>query len=356
MEDAGQGEGRARVQLHAPACLTVQRPVLVGDQPCTRCADACPSRAIRIGPRRVEIAPASCTGCGHCAAACPTGALTAQGFELLQRTGARAVECSRVAPQDRAAGAAVVACLGGLTRTALRSALLEGDVVLMDRGWCADCPVAESTAPWAAELDELQDEAARTGHPHGAAAVAAPLDPARAGPPPQAPAPEARSRRGWVAHFARAQPAAPAPAPPAAAETPALTARRDALRAMAGGDVPAGMMPQVTRDCARPDAGFAARLCPTGALALVRGDGVDRLVFDAARCIACGDCEAAGFALRAESTQPYAGPVTVAEIPVVRCARCRMRFRPDTDETTCAQCAKDDDIAALAHGLMRRRG
>lgn len=358
METAAEDEGRVpRATPHAAACLSVQRPVLAGETACTACARACPAQAIGIGPRRVGISAAACTGCGLCAAACPTGALEVEGFALPAQ-GATQIECSRVRPADRVPGATVVPCLGGLTHAALRDALIAGGVTLIDRGWCAGCPVAGTAAPWSQALEAVRAEAELAGFARAPGAVSAPLDPARAEPPPQPPAPEARSRRGWIARFARHRTHAPAGpgTPPAATETPALAARHDALQRMAGGELPPGLMPELTPAVARPDLDLAARLCPTGALGLSLGDGVARLGFDAARCISCGDCEAAGFELRARGTRSHVGTVTLAEAPLARCARCKMRFRPEADETRCAQCAKDDDIAALAHGLMRRRG
>jgi ferredoxin len=43
---------------------------------CTRCIDACPTRAIESRGERIEVNPYLCQGGGSCATACPSGAIT----------------------------------------------------------------------------------------------------------------------------------------------------------------------------------------------------------------------------------------------------------------------------------------
>ncbi|MCA1791420.1 MAG: 4Fe-4S binding protein, partial [Thioalkalivibrio sp.] len=135
------------VTLQREACLTEQRPGL----PCTTCRDTCPDAAISISDRHVEVSDAACSGCGRCAVSCPTGALTIVGFKP-----ASTFECMRV----NAGADEVVPCLGGIPPSHLRRALAAGDVTLMDRGWCAGCPVSGGTsAPWSHAVDEVNEEA-----------------------------------------------------------------------------------------------------------------------------------------------------------------------------------------------------
>lgn len=47
-----------------------------GQTGCTRCLDVCATEAIRSRGERIEVDPFLCQGCGSCATACPTGAIT----------------------------------------------------------------------------------------------------------------------------------------------------------------------------------------------------------------------------------------------------------------------------------------
>jgi len=341
--------------LTAAACLAVQRPGEV----CGVCAEACPAGAIAVAPRTLSLEADRCTGCGRCAAACPTGALEVAGIAA-----APVVECARVASDDRNPGAAVVPCLGGITAQHLRAAAGEG-VTLIDRGWCADCPVSGGqAAPWDAAMAEARADLDLLAlDPEVLRVEPRPTPAQRAGPPPApAPAPGARLSRRQV--FARlVTPPVPRPRagadararPTGQAETPGPEARAATLAVLAaGGPIPGALFPAVRVADGFADLLRVARLCPTGALRLEGGEPAERLVFDPARCIACGACaEVPGVRLDLCGEGTHSGPVTLAERVTATCPRCRLRFAPRAGQSVCDGCAKDNDLAALAHGLMR---
>lgn len=352
-----QPDRNVPVFLDAGACLAVQRP----DSSCRACADVCATAAISVTPRQVEVAADSCTSCGRCVAVCPTGALSA----TVSASPAPAYECVRVPARARVAGAEVVSCLGGLTEETLRRALASGDVHLMDHGWCGDCPVSGFAAPWADVVARISAEAESLGLAARPLIVEAPLDPARALAPPQAPAAAAKglSRRQLFSRFAAPVTLDQTAAPDASAHLPGqiapprLAARLDYLR-LASGEQPleAQLFPAVDLP-ATADMRLAAGLCPSAALSLHALPQSDVLVFDAARCLGsrgCRACVVAGAIVTPEGEGAYEGPVTLIERPMADCPKCDARFAPVRGARVCDACRKDTELAAFAHGLMRR--
>jgi ferredoxin len=104
---------------------------------------------------------------------------------------------------------------------------------------------------------------------------------------------------------------------------------------------------------------LAAALCPTEALSLREDEDADRLIFDATACLACGDCLAAGGLRLQEASaavgEAYAGPRILIERAMAACPQCLRRHAPRAGQRVCDACMKDSDLAALGHGLMRRR-
>ena len=101
---------------------------------CTLCADNCPTRAITWSDA-ARFDPARCTGCGTCAAICPTGAFEAASptnVELLQRIAAIATTTTRCAFACRQAigketrNVVRVNCLGRLDESILVGAAANG--------------------------------------------------------------------------------------------------------------------------------------------------------------------------------------------------------------------------------------
>jgi Fe-S-cluster-containing hydrogenase component 2 len=334
----------APVSLSRPACLTVQRP----DRPCTACATACPENAIEISARNVSIQPMSCSGCALCASACPTGAIEVSGFSPANR-----LECARVRKTDGAA----VPCLGGATAAMLRAALKGGDVVLVDRGWCAECPVSDGrAAPWADTLATVNLEMAALGVPQRVTVEHSPLARWRALPAP-GPATDDPGRRALFNQLAAGGRTGAGPAMlPEKVRTPGPARRLAALTRLATDKpVPRALFPAFRIGDASADLASVAQLCPTSALSVDDTEAHRALIFDPAACIACGACTDTG-ALRhvPDPEGAFSGPETVAIQTRATCTRCRARFSPKMGQKTCGACARDTDLAALAHGLMRR--
>ncbi len=119
---------------------------------CTLCADYCPAQAITWG-ESLQVDPDECTGCGMCAAVCPTGALEAQAptnVELLTQIQERVKEGASVAfacPRYLEAKGRdgdhfiQVNCIGRLDESILVGTVAEGAQAawLMDEA-CQECP------------------------------------------------------------------------------------------------------------------------------------------------------------------------------------------------------------------------
>lgn len=334
----------APVTVSRPACLTVQRP----DRPCTACAAACPETAIEISARNVSVRSMSCSGCGLCATACPTGAIEVSGFSPVNR-----LECSRVRKPE----SAVVPCLGGITADMLRAALVDGDVAVIDRGWCAACPVSDGrAAPWADTLAMVNTEMAAFGLPQRVTVEHSPLARWRARPAP-GPATDDPGRRALFNRIAAGGQTGAGPATlPEKAQTPGPARRLAALTRLATDKpVPRRLFPAFRIADATADLASVAQLCPTSALSVDDTAAQRALIFDPAACIACGACTDTGALRRVPDPEgAFTGPETLATQTRATCTRCRARFTPASGQKTCGACARDTDLAALAHGLMRR--
>jgi Fe-S-cluster-containing hydrogenase component 2 len=340
------GFADAPVSFAQTACLAAQRP----DRPCVSCESACPENAIRIKGRDVAIRQMSCSGCGICAKACPTGAITVAGYAAR----APRLECSRVPKPN----GAIVPCLGGVGADTLREPLVGGDVTLLAHGWCAECPTAgHQAAPWADAVTIANDEMAKLGLPQRVHVETSRVARWRARPAPR-PATDNPARRVLFNRLAAGSTGrATHPGSPDKAQTPGPERRLAALTRLSGGEpAPRSLFPAFRLKASTGDLAATARLCPTHALSAHETPTSLALIFDPAACISCGACEESGALEPVEVTEGvFTGPETLATEPRATCTRCRMRFTPRTGEATCGACARDTDLAALAHGLMRPR-
>src|SRR3972149_6845369 len=363
------GVGRLRqgdpVLFASDACLIVRRPGM----DCGVCREACPTGVLSGGQWSITLETDGCLGCGLCAAACPTGALMVEGCTPypMNAAGERIVlECKRVAAADRDPNAVVVPCLGGLTTPDLLDFLedTEATVVFADHGWCASCPVGRCRAPWQSTLDETRAllGAIDARLADGLVVERKALPTARAKPVMASLRPDKKVGRR---DFLRRMVGAVEPRDPLAESRRAVFGRGlvsplkrerilDRIGALAADlerTIHASLMTAIKIADGCELHGICAAICPTGALRRNERDDTIALEFDAATCLACGECQrtcpskALSLWAQGDGSTPRE-PTTLIERRSVVCVGCGSSFVPTGDEESCVLCDK-------SIGLMR---
>jgi Fe-S-cluster-containing hydrogenase component 2 len=278
-------------------------------------------------------------------------------------------------------------------------------VKLLDRGWCGACPANPGAAhPAAVALTVVHGwlKEARVPRQYWPWLARAPLPTARAvAPDPRNEAPVnrrnffgalvhesvglanaaldapraekrhrksgagtrqevAQGRAGYEAKDAirsRGRKVPGAHAPVASPERERVLVFLAALAARHGGGVPASLYPAIAIDADCHHHCLCAALCPTGALRPYTDNDSVGIAYDAARCIACGQCESA-CPEHALHLQP-AGPGMDAVVALTRhttrtCAACGERFATNGRETHCPPCRKSRDFARAGFVTLYR--
>lgn len=349
---------------------------------CRLCEESCPSRALRLAEQGVEVT-ASCTGCGQCTVACPTEAIVAPGFAVLELPGSASdavfIDCWKVPVARSPKSALRVPCLGGLSVGHLLELLVEGGtrpVVLLDRGWCDTCASGTSAKhPAATRMEAVRELLQSLQIPSGKwpAFEFRPL-PAdqQASSRPDRSSEQRLSRRAFFSELsARATNTAMEINPLTSGKqipvlrgherAPSRSRERDRLLSQvrilarhSGAAMPSTLFPAIEIDARRcQHHRLCAASCPTGALMSVEVSGVSGIGFDAAACIACGECEAicAEGALRllpiGDGSVPT-GPKVAARIRQRNCDACGRAFDGRADEALCPSCEKRSSLAQSA--------
>jgi ferredoxin len=345
---------------------------------CGLCRDVCPAGVLAGTDWTIALETDGCVGCGLCAAACPTGALMVERCAPQAAASAGpeiVVECRRVAPSDRAAGAVVVPCLGGVTTPDLLDliAAAEARVVLADRGWCTDCPIGACSAPWQPTLDETRAALAAIDErlAQDVAVDVRPLPTSRAAPVMAALRPDKQVGRRDILRrlIGAAEPIDPRAESRRVVFGRGLVApvkrrrvleRIGALAAQRDQEFPASLLPAIKIADGCDVNGLCAAICPTGALSRTEDDGRVTLGFEASACIACGECQRVcpGKALSlwrdGDGSVPQ-GRAILVQRRAATCESCGESFVPAGDELLCSFCRKTmnvmAEISSLKNGL-----
>ena len=346
------------VTYTSEACLIVRR----AGMSCGLCREICPADVLAGGEWSITLEAEGCIGCGLCAAVCPAGALNMDGFRPLvpETAGGRIVlECRRVAADDRDPQAIVVPCLGGLTAPDLMEAAGSGAaIVVADHGWCAACPVSHRADPWHTALSETKALLSTIS-----AQLAGAIDverrdlaPDRARPVMAALRPDKQvgrrdllrrltgtnERRDSLAESRRAIAGRGLVKP---IKRKRLLKQISALAASRGMPMPPALMPAVKIVDGCELSGLCAAICPTGALRRAEENGTTALEFDAADCMACGECQrvcprsALSLWPAGDGTVRDA-PATLIERSAAICEGCGDTFTGESTMQFCPTCRK----------------
>ncbi len=363
------GDGRAA--FAAEACVAARS--LPGA--CSRCTQACPAGAIRVGEAGPELV-ADCLGCGRCASACPTGAIVLKGFpepgKLPSGNVPLHIECWKVPASLTGHTALRVPCLGGLDAGQLlewQALLGDTPLHLIDRGWCTQCRAGGEAHPVQAAMDEvvrlrevcnLQSvEQPRLVHrPLPAALMPAAI--------PEPATEEKIDRRAFFRRFAtEAMQAMPVSAPAAPRlrrgqdfplpKRERLLAALVALTQQPAERLPAAVLPGLTISGNCSHLGVCAGMCPTGALYSYESHEHAGIGFDPRDCVACGLCTQAcpekAIEVRASGAAgEAAGPHALTRFPLLQCESCLMHFASAQGATLCPACQRSRSMSQQLFG------
>ena len=309
----------APVGLLARACLELH-PRRVA---CACCAEACPAQVLSLTHEGLQLDD-GCLGCGRCMAICPTGALAVHGFSLTlapeSTLEALELDCW-IVPSNLSPLAVVrMPCLGGLSVShllALRYVAGSRRFALLDRGWCSQCSAGRHDChPAQTALSATRDLLKEIGAPesHWPVLDIQPLavslqrhtisndantSPFKRRDSLSRLACEVAATVSEVAAFRIEENIEDRLARPEQGLTPLRAIEREhqlllleKLAARYGGSLPARFFPvvEIGPDC--QDHRLCVNLCPTGSLSSCHDTDDSGVRFDAALCIACGQCQA----------------------------------------------------------------
>jgi ferredoxin len=361
----------ARLQPAAPlgfcagACIAAH----ASSPACSRCAETCPTAALRVGAAGPRL-EAECSGCGLCVAACPSGALAADGFDVLQAPPPEPrlrIVCERASPAALTSGGCTVPCLGGVKPSDLLRPYAESAyaAVVLHAADCSGCGRAGVVAPGEACVQGVRALLTQLG----IATTDLPrIERAGTSAPPRR-AFFGRAARELATLGARragvALDLSPRGAPAARRAGVQLPERRAQLASAAaiarrnGRPLPAGLFHELQVDTARcVDHGVCAALCPTRALTRFEAGGRAGLRFDALACIGCGRCASVcpegALSSRPAARVPILDTREVVTHALRECIDCGAGFRVADEELSCPHCRKRGALARA--GFLLRRG
>lgn len=362
----------APVGLLARACLELH-PRHVA---CAHCAEACPVKVLSLTHEGLRLDD-GCLGCGRCMAVCPTGALAVHGFSLTPTPEPTletlALDCWKVPCHLSPPGAVRVPCLGGMSVSHLLALRYVGGnrrLALLDRGWCGKCvaggndshPAQAALSATRGWLKEINAPA-----PHWPTIDKQPLPAALQhqtisddsdGSPVK--------RRDFLSRLARevaatvsevagfrieetpvAKLAKPVHglAPLRAIEREHQLLLLERLAARYGGSLPTRFFSSVEIGPECQDHRLCVNLCPTGALSPYENAHGGGITFEAAACVACGQCEricpehAVHLTVPTRS-QPWKENMALTRHARRVCADCGETFTASARETRCPACRK----------------
>lgn len=376
----GRLQDGAPLGLHLDACLAMRSR----HSGCRACEDVCPARVLTVAAGEGPALQEGCLACGRCAGACPTGALALPGFGtrgLAPRGGTVTVECWKVPRAESSPDTLRVPCLGGLRVSQwleLRAEAREREIVLADRGWCAQCSAgcrqAHPAARNAERVNRLLGEAGAPPALHLRFETKH-LPPQRMPERiPEADTEQAINRRAFFSSLAGRVSATvndivqivPVEGDDSGPDrrSPIRSYERERTLSLIqrladhwGRPIPRSLFNVLEASAACRDHGVCAATCPSGALYRYREEmGRSRgIAFDSWRCIGCGHCEkvcpeGAIRLGRGEADGTPSGATPLTRFSEVACAECGASFstREGDQETLCMNCRKRQNLARSA--------